>query len=101
IQKGNATLYYDTKAQYVWALAFDGPVLYVGTGLPGEIHRVAPGGKGEAGKGERLPSTTHAPVRSLYVDGQGRVWAGTSGSGLLLRIDKAGHVATVYDSAKT
>jgi Two component regulator propeller len=101
IQKGKATVYYDTKAQYVWALAFDGPVLYVGTGLPGEIHRVAPGGKGEAGKGERLHSTTDAHVRSLYVDPQGRIWAGTSGSGLLLRIDKTGRVATVYDSAKT
>jgi hypothetical protein len=101
IQKGKAALYYDTKAQYVWALAFDGPTLYVGTGLPGEIHRVTPGVKGEAAKGERLHSTSDAHVRSLYVDTQGRIWAGTSGSGLLLRIDKAGHVATVYDSSKS
>jgi hypothetical protein len=96
IQNGKSALYYDTKAQYVWALAFDGPVLYVGTGLPGEIHRVAAGGKGE-----RLHGTSDAHVRSLFIDGQGRVWAGTSGSGLLLRIDKGGHVATVYDSSKT
>jgi hypothetical protein len=96
IQNGKSALYYETKAQYVWALAFDGPVLYVGTGLPGEIHRVAAGGKGE-----RLHGTTDAHVRSLFVDGQGRVWAGTSGSGLLLRIDKTGRVATVFDSSKT
>ena len=96
IQNGKSALYYDTKAQYVWALAFDGPVLYVGTGLPGEIHRVAAGGKGE-----RLHGTSDAHVRSLYVDNQGRVWAGTSGSGLLLRIDKNGRVETVYDSSKT
>ncbi|HWZ85511.1 MAG TPA: hypothetical protein VN032_04870, partial [Thermoanaerobaculia bacterium] len=96
IQGGKASLYYDTKAQYVWALAFDGPNLYVGTGLPGEIHRV-----GAAGKGERVHATTDAHVRTLYVDGGGRVWAGTSGSGLLLRIEKGGRVATIYDSAKT
>ena len=42
------------------------------------------------GKGERIHATTDAHVRSLFVDAQGRVWAGTSGSGLLLRIDKTG-----------
>lgn len=96
IQDRKAALFYDTKAEYVWSLAFDGPALFVGTGLPGEIHRVS-----ASGKGERIHATTDAHVRALYVDGQGRVWAGTSGSGLVLRIDKAGHVATVYDSGKT
>ena len=101
VQNGKATVYYDTKAQYVWALAFDGPVLYVGTGLPGEIHRVTPPGKGEtAARGERVHAATDPHVRALYVDGEGRVWAGTSGSGLLLRLDKSGRVATVYDSSK-
>ena len=95
IQNGAASVYYDTKAQYVWALAFDGPVLYVGTGLPGEIHRVA-----AAGKGERVHAASDPHVRALYVDGEGRVWAGTSGSGLLLRLDRSGRVATVYDSSK-
>ena len=95
IQGGKASLYYDTKAQYVWALAFDGAVLYAGTGLPGEIHRV-----GAAGKGERVHATTDPHVRALFVDAEGRLWAGTSGSGLVLRMDKAGHVTTVFDSAK-
>jgi len=95
IQGGKASLYYDTKARYVWALAFDATSLWVGTGLPGEIHRVA-----AAGKGERVHATADAHVRALHVDGQGRVWAGTSGSGLLLRVEKDGRVATVYDSAK-
>jgi hypothetical protein len=95
IQNGTASVYYDTRAQYVWALAFDGPVLWVGTGLPGEIHRVAAGGKGE-----RVHAAGDPHVRALYVDGEGRVWAGTSGSGLLLRIDRSGRVATVYDSSK-
>ncbi len=95
IQNGAASLYYDTKAQYVWALAFDGPVLYVGTGLPGEIHRVT-----AAGQGARVHAAGDPHVRALYVDGEGRVWAGTSGSGLLLRVDRSGHVTTVYDSSK-
>ncbi|HTY42204.1 MAG TPA: hypothetical protein VMH79_10060 [Thermoanaerobaculia bacterium] len=95
VQGGKATLYYDTKAQYVWALAFSGPTLYVGTGIPGEIHRVS-----GAGKGERIHAASDPHVRALYVDGEGRVWAGTAGSGLLLRIDKSGRVTTVYDSSK-
>lgn len=95
IENGKASPYYDTKAEYVWALAFDGSVLYVGTGLPGEIHRVK-----SAGVGERVHATPDAHVRALYADPQGRIWAGTSGSGLVLRMDRAGKVATLYDSGK-
>jgi hypothetical protein len=95
IEGSKSSLYYDTKARYVWALAFDGRALCVGTGLPGEIHRVT-----GAGKGERVHATTDAHVRALFVDAQGRLWAGTSGSGLVLRMDKAGRVTTLYDSSK-
>jgi len=95
IVKGKSTPYYDTKAEYVWALAFEGKVLYVGTGLPGEIHRVQ-----AANQGERIHTTPDPHVRSLFADAQGRIWAGTSGSGLIVRIDKAGHATTVYDSGK-
>lgn len=96
IEKGAPVLYYETKARYVWALAFSGSTLYAGTGLPGEIHRVS-----AAGKGERIHATPDAHVRTLAVDRQGRVWAGTSGSGLVLRVDPTGTVSTVYDSAKS
>lgn len=92
---GTATPYYDTKARYVWALAFSGNTLFAGTGLPGEIHRIT-----AVGKGERIHATPDAHVRTLAVDREGRIWAGTSGSGLVLRIDKAGAVSTVYDSSK-
>jgi two component regulator with propeller domain len=94
IEKGKPVLYYETRAQYVWALAFTGKVLYVATGIPGEIHRVS------SGKGERLHATNDAHVRTLYADSRGRVWAGTSGSGLVLRIDPSGLVTTAYDSVK-
>lgn len=96
IEKGKPSPYYETKAQYVWALAFSGVTLYVATGLPGEIHRVS-----AEGKGERVHATRDPHVRTLYADAKGRIWAGTSGSGLVLRVDPSGAVATVYDSAKT
>jgi len=95
VENGKASLYYETKAQYVWALAFSGKSLYAATGIPGEIHRVT------AGKGERVHATRDAHVRSLYADARGRIWAGTSGSGLVLRIDPTGSVSTAYDSAKS
>jgi sugar lactone lactonase YvrE len=95
IEKGKAVPYYETKAQYVWALVFSGKTLWAATGLPGEIHRVT-----AEGKGERVHATRDPHVRSLFADPKGRIWAGTSGSGLVLRIDPSGTVSTVYDSAK-
>jgi hypothetical protein len=92
---GKPTLYYDTKAQYVWALAFSGKALYVATGLPGEIHRVD-----SAGQGKRIHQSADEHVRALQAVG-GEVWAGTSGSGLVLKVDAAGNVTTVFDSGKT
>ena len=92
---GKSSVYYDTKAQYVWALAFSGKALYVATGLPGEIHRVD-----SAGNGKRVHQSADAHVRSLQAAG-GEVWAGTSGTGLVLKIDPAGNVTTVFDSGKT
>jgi hypothetical protein len=95
IEAGKPTLYYDSKAQYVWSLAFSGPALYVATGLPGEIHRVDAGGQGR-----RIHQAADPHVRTLHV-AAGEVWAGTSGSGLILKVDSAGNVATVFDSGKT
>ena len=101
IDKGKASLYYETGAQYVWALAFSGPVLYVGTGLPGEIHRVIPAAKsGEPPRGERVHVSSDPHIRALFADAKGRLWAGTSGSGRVLRLEPGGHVATIYDSGK-
>lgn len=96
VEGGKPSLFYDTKAQYVWALAFSGSSLFVATGLPGEIHRVdGPGG------GRRIHASTEPHVRTLHAASGGDVWAGTSGSGLVLKIDRAGTVTTVYDSSKT
>ncbi len=96
IEDGKPVLYYASGARYVWALAFSEGRLYVGTGLPGEIHRVS-----ASLKGERIHTTPDAHVRTLYADSRHRVWAGTSGSGLVLRIDSSGAVSTMYDSSKS
>src|SRR5262249_28506564 len=74
VEAGKQSIFYETKAQYVWALAFSGRDLWVGTGLPGEIHRV-----NATGQGQRVHATPDAHVRTLYIDRMGRVWAGTSG----------------------
>ncbi|MGE5278915.1 MAG: two-component regulator propeller domain-containing protein [Acidobacteriota bacterium] len=96
ISGGKADVFYQTGAKYVWALAFAGSGLYVATGLPGEIHRVV-----SPLKGERIHAATDPHVRSLFRDAQGRLWAGTAGSGLVMRIDPSGAISTVYDSSKT
>ena len=93
---GKPVLHYETKARYVWSLAFSGNTLFAGTGLPGEIHKIT-----APLRGERVHAAPDPHVRTLAVDGKGRVWAGTAGSGLLLRLDPAGGVATVYDSSKS
>lgn len=95
VEGGKPQLYYDSRAQYVWSLAFSGGSLFAGTGLPGEIHRVE-----AAGRGKRVHVTLDPHVRSLQAAG-GELWAGTSGSGLVLKIDRSGTTTTVYDSSKT
>lgn len=96
VAPGKASLFYDTKAQYVWSLAFSGPRLYVATGLPGEIHRVEAGGRGE-----RAHAAPDPHVRTVHAAEDGSLWAGTSGSGLVLKVDRSGTVTTMFDSAKT
>jgi hypothetical protein len=95
LDAGKPSLYYDTKAQYVWALEFSGSALYVATGLPAEIHRVD-----ASGRGRRVHQAADAHVRALHAV-NGDVWAGTAGSGLVLKVDPAGNVTTVFDSGKT
>ncbi|HEV8610517.1 MAG TPA: hypothetical protein VGS98_10695 [Thermoanaerobaculia bacterium] len=95
LDAGKPSLYYDTKAQYVWALEFSGSALYVATGLPAEIHRVD-----ASGRGWRVHQAADAHVRALHAV-NGDVWAGTAGSGLVLKVDPAGNVTTVFDSGKT
>ena len=42
IEKGKALVFFEPKAEYIWSLAFgDHDTVYVGTGIPGRIFRVA------------------------------------------------------------
>lgn len=96
IEAGKASLFYDTKAQYVWSLAFSGPTLFAATGLPGEIHRIEAGGRGQ-----RAHAAPDPHVRTIHAAPDGSLWAGTSGSGLVLKLDRSGNVTTMFDSGKT
>ena len=65
-RNGKPEVFYDPKAKYIWALAFDGQGdLFVATGDPGEIHRVTPDGKGKVSF-----KTDETHVRSMAIDGR-------------------------------
>ncbi|MGH9441396.1 MAG: hypothetical protein ACRD16_03905 [Thermoanaerobaculia bacterium] len=96
IVNGKASEYFDPKAEYIWALAFDsGHHLFVGTGIPGKILRVT-----GAGQGATYLDELDEHVRTLRIDRKGRLWAGTASRGLLLRFDPDGKAKTIYDSQR-
>ena len=74
-------------------LRHQGPVrLGAGVRRPDALRRHRPAGRDPSGQGRRATgnASTRRRMRtcaSLFVDEQGRVWAGTSGSGLVLRIE--------------
>jgi WD domain, G-beta repeat len=97
----NATVIFDSaqaaeKPKYVWDLAFDTQGrLYVATGGPAGIYRVAPGGKPEL-----FFSSDEQHIRSLAFDSAGNLIAGSDGTGLVYRIDKAGKGYVIFDAPK-
>ena len=95
---GNAKpeVFYDPKAKYIWALAFDAAGnLFVATGDQGEIHRVTPDGKGKV-----FFKTEETHVRSMVIDSKGNLIAGTEPGGLVLRVSPAGEGFVLYQMAK-
>jgi WD40 repeat protein len=97
----NATLVFDPantkeKPKYVWDLAFDAQGrLYIATGAPAAIYRVADGGKPEL-----FFKSDEEHIRSLAFDKAGNLIAGSDGSGLIYRIDPTGKAYILYDSPK-
>jgi len=97
----SATLVFDPastteKPKYVWALAFDAEGrLYVATGAPAAIYRIASGGKPEL-----FFKSDDEHIRSIAFDHAGNLIAGTDGTGLIYRIDRAGKAYVLYDSPK-
>ncbi|MEP7362191.1 MAG: hypothetical protein ABI972_02965 [Acidobacteriota bacterium] len=96
IVNGKAEVFYDPKAKYIWALAFNqAGDLFVATGDQGVIHRVTP-----AGQGSVFYQSGQTHVRSLAVDQKQNVIAGTEPSGYIISVNPAGQGFVIYQSPK-
>ena len=84
-------------ATYLWDLVVlpDGD-LAVATGMPGRVLRVAPGTR----QVTTLWETREPHVRRLALAPDGTLYAGTAGSGLLVRLDGKGGGFVVWDSER-
>lgn len=84
------------KPKYVWALKF-GPHgnLYIATGEPAAIYRVAPGGKPSL-----FYKSDEVHIHSIAFAPNGDIIAGSIGSGLVYRINKAGKAFVLFDAPK-
>jgi sugar lactone lactonase YvrE len=97
----NATVVFDPadtkeKPKYVWDLAFDAQGrLYVATGGPAAVYRVADGGKPDL-----FFRSDEEHIRCLAFDKAGNLIAGSDGTGLIYRISPAGKAFVLYDSPK-
>jgi hypothetical protein len=97
---GQAEVFYDPKAKYIWALAFaPNGDLFVATGDQGEIHRVKPSQSGP-GVGSVFFRTEETHARSLAVDAAGNLIVGTDPDGLILRVTPAGEGFVLHQTAK-
>ncbi|HLI64291.1 MAG TPA: two-component regulator propeller domain-containing protein [Terriglobales bacterium] len=92
----SASVYFDPKTKYIWALALDRQGrLYIGTGDSGEIFRVD-----RDGKGSLFFKSDETQIRALGFDHQGELIAGTDGSGLIYRISPQGEGFVLYSAPK-
>ena len=73
----------EEKPKYLWDIALGrGGEMYVAAGAPAVVYRVPAGG----GKAETLFKTTDQHIRCLALGGDGTLWAGSDGSGVVYRI---------------
>ncbi len=91
-----ATVFFEPRTKYIWALALDGQNrLYVATGDRGEIYRVEANGTGGV-----FFKSDEAHIRSIVFDKAGNLIAGSDGSGLVYRISAAGEAFVLYSAPK-
>ena len=101
----NATVVFDPaateeKPKYVWDMAFDREGrLYIATGGPAGIYRVASEANGGQ-KPELFFKSDEQHIRTIAFDASGNLIAGSDGSGLVYRIDKTGKGYVIYDAPK-
>ncbi len=93
----SAVLYYDTKAEYVWALVFDGQDAL----RRDRAARARSTGSSPPASGSASHVTPDAHVRDA-LRRRRRAASGPAprAPGLVLRLDKAGHPTTLFDSGK-
>ncbi len=91
---GKASVFFDPKQAYVWALAFapNGDLL-VATGVEGKLFRVTPKGEGKV-----LFTAPETHVRCLALKKDGTILAGGSGKGRIYEIRPDGSSHALYDS---
>jgi hypothetical protein len=96
----------EEKPKYLWDIAQAAGTapstsgdLYVAAGAPAVVYRVAAGG----GKAEVAFKTADQHIRCLAMGADGRLWAGSDGSGVIYRFDTRAAGAkpyAVYSAAK-
>jgi hypothetical protein len=92
---GKATLFYDPKAAYIWAMVFlPNGDLAVATGVDGKLFRV-----NAKGEGKVLFDSPETHLRSLAVKKDGTILAGGSAKGRIYEIRPDGGAHALYDSA--
>ena len=91
---GKATVFYDPKQAYIWALEFlPNGDLAVATGVEGKLFRVTPKGEGKV-----LFDSPETHLRSLAVKKDGTLLAGGSAKGRIYEIRPDGGAHALYDS---
>jgi hypothetical protein len=93
---GKSEEFYDPKQKYIWSMLFDREDnLYIATGDQGEVHRVAPDGRGKV---FFKSDETHA--RSIALDHEGNLIVGTEPGGLVIRVSPMGEGFVLYQMPK-
>ena len=86
---GAATVIFDSatteeKPKYLWDLAVgNAGEVYVAAGGPALVYKVPAGG----GKAQVLFKTVDQHIRSLMMEADGMLWAGSDGAGVIYKID--------------
>jgi outer membrane protein assembly factor BamB len=91
---GKATVFYDPKQAYIWAMEFlPNGDLAVATGVDGRLFRVTPKGEGKV-----LFDSPETHLRCLAVKKDGTLLAGGSAKGRIYEIRPDGGAHALYDS---
>ena len=96
IEGTNVRELWRTTAKYIWGLQIgrEGE-LYIATGEPGRVYRLAPG----ATTAELYYETGQTNVTALAFAANGHLLAGTDPNGLVYEISAAGKASVLYDSS--